>query len=79
MCLRFAHASPLLRRLGEIRDACECLAWQVLTHHMQRFAVWFGGSVLSTLPDFYTTAHTKAEYEEVGPNICRTNAVFRGI
>lgn len=26
---------------------------KVLTHHMQRFAVWFGGSVLSTLPDFY--------------------------
>ena len=25
----------------------------VLTHHMQRFAVWFGGSVLSSTPDFY--------------------------
>ena len=52
---------------------------RVLTHHMQRFAVWFGGSVLATLPDFYKSAHTKAQYEEYGPNLCRTNPVFRGI
>jgi actin-related protein 3 len=51
----------------------------VLTHHMQRFAVWFGGSVLSSTPDFYKAAHTKAQYEEYGPNICRANPVFRGI
>lgn len=30
-------------------------------------------------PPFPQSAHTKAEYEEYGPNICRTNAVFRGI
>ncbi len=51
----------------------------VLTHHMQRFAVWFGGSVLSSTPDFYKAAHTKAQYEEYGPNICRANPIFRGI
>lgn len=49
----------------------------VLTHHMQRFAVWFGGSVLSSTPDFYRAAHTKAQYEEYGPNICRANPVAR--
>mmetsp|Transcript_4053 Transcript_4053/g.14161 ORF Transcript_4053/g.14161 Transcript_4053/m.14161 type:complete len:420 (-) Transcript_4053:47-1306(-) len=49
----------------------------VLTHHMQRFAVWFGGSVLASSPEFYTAAHTKADYEEYGPNIARTNPVFR--
>ena len=25
----------------------------VVGHHMQRYAVWFGGSVLSSTPDFY--------------------------
>jgi actin-related protein 3 len=51
----------------------------VLSHQMQRFAVWFGGSVLASTPEFYTACHTKADYEEYGPSICRTNPVFRGI
>ncbi len=51
----------------------------VLTHHMQRFAVWFGGSVLSSTPDFYKAAHTREQYLEYGPNLCRANPVFRGI
>ncbi|KAK3251798.1 Actin-related protein 3 [Cymbomonas tetramitiformis] len=51
----------------------------VVSHQMQRFAVWFGGSVLATTPEFYKACHTKAEYEEYGPSICRTNPVFRGI
>ena len=37
---------------------------EVLTHHMQRFAVWFGGSVLASTPGFYSSCHTKAG---VGP------------
>ena len=45
----------------------------VLTHHMQRFAVWFGGSVLSSTPDFYKAAHTKAQYEEYGPKCVPRN------
>jgi actin-related protein 3 len=52
---------------------------EVLTHHMQRFAVWFGGSVLASTPGFYSSCHTKADYEEYGPNICRRNPVFKGI
>lgn len=36
---------------------------EVLTHHMQRFAVWFGGSVLASTPGFYGSCHTKADYE----------------
>ena len=51
----------------------------VVTHAMQRYAVWFGGSVLSSTPDFYKAAHTKAQYEEYGPNLCRANPVFRAI
>uniref|UniRef100_T1IN37 Actin-like protein 3 n=1 Tax=Strigamia maritima TaxID=126957 RepID=T1IN37_STRMM len=48
----------------------------VVTHHMQRYAVWFGGSMLATLPQFYKACHTKAMYEEYGPSICRHNPVF---
>lgn len=63
---------------------------------MQRYAVWFGGSMLASTvsnailltklisnntfsffqPEFYQVCHTKAEYEEYGPSICRYNAVF---
>ena len=60
------------------RQASE-LEVNVLSHQMQRFAVWFGGSVLASTQEFYTACHTKADYEEYGPNICRTNPVFRGI
>jgi len=48
----------------------------VVTHPFQRFAVWFGGSMLASQPDFLTGFHTKAEYQEQGPRIARSNAVF---
>ncbi|CAI8618880.1 unnamed protein product [Vicia faba] len=51
----------------------------VLSHPIQRFAVWFGGSVLASTPEFFTACHTKAEYEEYGASICRTNPVFKGM
>lgn len=51
----------------------------VVSHPMQRFAVWFGGSVLASTPGFYSACHTKADYEEHGPSICRTNPVFKGV
>lgn len=49
---------------------------QVISHQMQRYAVWFGGSMLASTPDFYQVAHTKAQYDEYGPSICRHNPVF---
>ncbi len=49
---------------------------QVVSHHMQRYAVWFGGSMLASTPEFYPVCHTKAAYEEYGPSICRHNPVF---
>lgn len=49
---------------------------QVITHHMQRYAVWFGGSMLASTPEFYQVCHTKADYDENGPSICRHNPVF---
>lgn len=51
----------------------------VVTHPIQRFAVWFGGSVLASTPEFYGACHTKEEYEEHGASICRTNPIFKGM
>eukprot|EP00163_Fabomonas_tropica_P009616 TRINITY_DN19434_c0_g1_i1.p1 TRINITY_DN19434_c0_g1~~TRINITY_DN19434_c0_g1_i1.p1 ORF type:complete len:414 (+),score=125.11 TRINITY_DN19434_c0_g1_i1:131-1372(+) len=51
----------------------------VLSHPMQRYAVWFGGSMLASTPEFYSVCHTKAEYDEIGPSVCRHNPVFGGV
>lgn len=48
----------------------------VITHHMQRYAVWFGGSMLASTPEFYQVCHTKRDYDERGPSIARHNPVF---
>lgn len=48
----------------------------VISHPMQRFAVWFGGSMLASSDQFYQICHTKAQYEEEGPRIARHNPVF---
>jgi len=52
---------------------------KVISHNLQRYAVWFGGSILATLDEFYKVCHTKKQYEEFGPGICRHNPVFGGI
>ncbi|RXN34476.1 actin-related 3B [Labeo rohita] len=49
---------------------------QVISHHMQRYAVWFGGSMLASTPEFFHVCHSKKAYEEYGPRICRHNPVF---
>jgi actin-related protein 3 len=49
---------------------------KVISHSMQRYAVWFGGSMLASTPEFYSVCHTKADYDEYGPSICRHNPVF---
>ena len=48
----------------------------VISHHMQRFAVWFGGSMLASHPEFYRVCKTKEQYDEEGPRIMRHNPVF---
>ncbi|KAJ3626920.1 hypothetical protein Zmor_004139 [Zophobas morio] len=48
----------------------------VVSHNMQRYAVWFGGSMLASTPEFYKVCHTKRDYDEYGPSICRHNPVF---
>lgn len=49
----------------------------VISHAMQRYAVWFGGSMLSSTGQFRTVCHTKAAYEEHGAKIARHNPVFK--
>lgn len=49
---------------------------KVITHPFQRFAVWCGGSLLASTPEFLQSFHTKADYEEKGPSIARANPVF---
>lgn len=43
---------------------------------MQRFAVWFGGSMLAATSTFRNVCMTKADYEEEGPRIARKSPVF---
>lgn len=66
-----AH-SKMNAKIGDI----EKLDVNVLSHPMQRYAVWFGGSMLASTPEFYRVCHTKAQYDEVGPSIARHNPVF---
>ena len=40
---------------------------KVISHSMQRYAVWFGGSMLSSTPEFYKVSHQKKDYDEKGP------------
>lgn len=51
----------------------------VISHKKQRYAVWFGGSLLASTNEFYSYCHTKAEYEEYGPNIARQYRVFSSV
>ena len=51
----------------------------VFTHDYQRFAVWFGGSMLASQGEFLGFFHTKKDYEEQGPRIARHNPVFNSI
>lgn len=51
----------------------------VVTHPFQRFAVWFGGSMLAHQSEFLGYFHTKAQYAEIGPRIARSNPVFNSV
>jgi len=51
----------------------------VVAHKKRRYAAWFGGSFVASMPTFFSSCHTKADYEEYGPSICRSSHVFRGL
>eukprot|EP00069_Balaena_mysticetus_P018707 bmy_11600T0 len=43
---------------------------QVITPKMQSQAIWFGGSMLASTPEFYHVCHTRKDYEEIALSIC---------
>ena len=49
---------------------------KVVSHSMQRYAVWFGGSMLASTPEFGRVCISKAQYMEEGPRCARASAVF---
>ena len=49
---------------------------KVSQNMVQSFAVWFGGSVLGSQPHFQKVCHSRKDYEERGPSICRHNPLF---
>jgi len=69
---RQEKSEALIGNLGKAQP----IEVKVITHSMQRYAVWFGGSVLASTPEFYNVCHTKEQYDEHGPSICRYNPVF---
>jgi actin-related protein 3 len=63
-------------RMGREPSESSKVDVNVVSHHMQRFAVWFGGSMLASTSEFYRVCKTREEYLEYGPSIARHNAVF---
>lgn len=49
----------------------------VISHERQRYAVWYGGSFFGASEQYDQVAITKKQYDEYGPSICRSNAMFR--
>lgn len=73
---RMAENSARLQNLSGVQAQANEIEVNVVSHSMQRFAVWFGGSMLASTSEFYRVCHTKAQYEEEGSRIARHNAVF---
>lgn len=48
----------------------------VISHKRQRYAVWYGGSLMASTPEFYNVSHSKQDYEEYGPSLVRRFSVF---
>lgn len=49
---------------------------KVISHSKQRNAVWYGGSLLSSTPEFKNHCYTKQDYDEMGPGIVRNFSLF---
>lgn len=64
------------KRSGKKPQEIPC---NVISHGFQHIGVWFGGGVLAQSEQFSTIVRTKAQYDEVGPSICRTSATFSSV
>ena len=67
--------------ISKAGDASEALAKSevsvnVVSHPFQRYAVWFGGSMVGASNEFFQKAVSKKQYDEYGPSICRHSPVF---
>lgn len=73
-----ARAREFQRQLG---DSTKEIKYEVnvVSHERQRYAVWYGGSVVGASAEYHKAAHTKAQYEEYGPYICRHNSMFHSV
>ena len=60
-------------RLGDRSSKIEV---NVVSHERQRYAVWYGGSIVGSSPQFAQVSISKKQYDEEGPSICRRNAMF---
>ncbi|GAA5918596.1 hypothetical protein JCM5296_000960, partial [Sporobolomyces johnsonii] len=40
------------------------------------YAVWFGGSLLASTPEFYSYCHDRSAYQEYGPSLVRRFQIF---
>ena len=56
----------------------DTMTCNVFQNMVQRYAVWFGGSVLGSHQNFGQICKSREMYEEYGPAICRHNAIFGG-
>ena len=61
-------------KISGTNDTMDCTVAQNL---VQRYAVWFGGSVLGSHEGFSRVCHSREAYLEHGPSICRQNAIFQ--
>eukprot|EP00806_Schmidingerella_arcuata_P001010 Macronucleus_1910.p1 GENE.Macronucleus_1910~~Macronucleus_1910.p1 ORF type:complete len:262 (+),score=93.49 Macronucleus_1910:1-786(+) len=60
---------------NQISGSNETMSCEVAQNMVQRYAVWFGGSVLGSHEAFPQICKTREQYEEYGPSICRHNAI----
>jgi actin-related protein 3 len=68
---RIAKSRSISKGL-EVKD----IEVNVMQHDMQRYAVWFGGSMFGSTPEIYNVSISKADYEEKGPGVARHSKVF---
>jgi len=61
---------------NQISGGDEKMEAKVKQNLVQRCAVWFGGSVLGNKEYFPKICHSREDYAERGPSICRHNGLF---
>lgn len=58
-------------------DGAQAPEANVVTHPMQRQAVWFGGSILGNTDKFFEVCLTKKQYDEIGPSVARQSQIWK--